>query len=210
MSRARPLPDRPNLEHLKKQAKALHRRMQEENPGATLADAQHALAREYGAASWPKLRAHVDALLAATEQRQREAGTTVPATLVSSPFAGQWVTDLSRSTKHPLQDFTVAHLHIEVAGDIVTLTDVIVDSSGREEQHVNTLEANGREHPVKYAGYAVTARWRGSHVLEAVVKKDGRLEGQSTYEVSEDGQTLTIHGQTDTGSHRIVFNRVSA
>jgi hypothetical protein len=210
MSRARPLPDRPNLQHLKRQAKALHRRMEKENPACTLADAQHALAREYGAASWPKLRAHVAYLLAATEQRQKEAGTTGPATSVSNPFAGQWVTDLSRSTRHPLQDFTVARLHIDVAGDVVTLTDVTVDPSGREEQHVNTLEANGREHPLTYAGYAVTARWRGSHVLNAAVKKDGRLEGQSTYEVAEDGQTLTIHGETESGSQFIVFNRVRA
>lgn len=208
MSRAQPLPDRPNLEHLKKQAKALHRRLQEQDPTCTLADAQHALAREYGVASWPKLKAHVESLLAATARREKQTAANRPA-MLASPFAGRWVSDLSRSTRHPLQDFEVAHLHIEITGDIVQLTDVIVDRSGREEQHVNTLEANGQEHPLRYAGYAVTARWRGSHALEAVVKKDGRREAQSVYEVSEDGQTLTIHGEAESGSQVIVFNRVS-
>ncbi len=52
----RPLPDRPNLRHLKDQAKDLL------NTGAvaSLADAQFQVARLYGFASWPKLKAHVD------------------------------------------------------------------------------------------------------------------------------------------------------
>jgi hypothetical protein len=55
------LPDRPNLDHLKKQAKDRLRTLQATSPGAQLADAQHALARDYGFASWPKLKAHVEA-----------------------------------------------------------------------------------------------------------------------------------------------------
>lgn len=55
------LPPRPSLDHLKKQAKALLKRLREERPDALLTDAQHALAREYGFASWPKLKAAVEA-----------------------------------------------------------------------------------------------------------------------------------------------------
>jgi ankyrin repeat protein len=55
---SRELPVNPNLEHLKKQAKALLRRMQQ----GKLADAQHALAKEYGFATWAKLKAHVESL----------------------------------------------------------------------------------------------------------------------------------------------------
>lgn len=58
---SRDLPRRPDLEHLKKQAKALLRSMRERDAHATLADALHALARDYGFASWPKLKAHVEA-----------------------------------------------------------------------------------------------------------------------------------------------------
>ena len=54
----RPLPDRPNLRHLKDQAKDLYK-----TGGAeSLTDAQFKIARIYGFASWPKLKAHVDSL----------------------------------------------------------------------------------------------------------------------------------------------------
>jgi hypothetical protein len=56
------LPLRPSLSHLRKQAKELHERLQQQNPDATLVEAQHALAREYGFASWPKLKVHVERL----------------------------------------------------------------------------------------------------------------------------------------------------
>jgi len=55
---SRQLPDKPNLEYLKKEAKELlHSRGQ-----GKLADAQHALAQEYGFASWAKLKAHVESV----------------------------------------------------------------------------------------------------------------------------------------------------
>jgi hypothetical protein len=52
------LPNRPNLEHLKKQARERLRELQVRVPGTRLADAQHSIAREYGFTSWPKLKAH--------------------------------------------------------------------------------------------------------------------------------------------------------
>ena len=54
----RPLPDRPNLRHLKDQAKDLLKT----GAAASLTDAQFQIARLYGFASWPKLKAHVDSL----------------------------------------------------------------------------------------------------------------------------------------------------
>jgi ClpA/ClpB-like protein len=59
---SRHLPAHANLDHLKKQSKDLLHDLQERNPGSQLADAQHAIAREYGFASWPKLKAHVESL----------------------------------------------------------------------------------------------------------------------------------------------------
>ena len=72
------LPARPNLEHLKKQAKdllksyqsgdrATQERFRNYHPdlsanSATLSDAQLVIAREYGFASWPKLKEHVESL----------------------------------------------------------------------------------------------------------------------------------------------------
>ena len=48
-------PVRPNLNQLKHQAKDLLREIRHDNPNAKLADAQFALARSYGASSWPRL-----------------------------------------------------------------------------------------------------------------------------------------------------------
>ena len=54
----RPLPDHPNLRHLKDQARDLLQTSQ----AASLADAQYKIAQRYGFASWPRLKAHVDSL----------------------------------------------------------------------------------------------------------------------------------------------------
>jgi len=69
---SRQLPAKPNLEHLKKQAKELLHEFELGKPAAIelfpslvsrpkLADAQHVIAREYGFASWAKLKEHVEA-----------------------------------------------------------------------------------------------------------------------------------------------------
>ncbi len=55
---SRQLPEKPNLEYLKKQAKELLRSTQR----GRLADAQLALANEYGFPKWADLKAHVQAL----------------------------------------------------------------------------------------------------------------------------------------------------
>ena len=75
---SRKLPEKPNLEHLKKQAKELLREFQHGDSVATerfrayvspggveslkLADALHVVAREYGFKSWPKLKEHVESV----------------------------------------------------------------------------------------------------------------------------------------------------
>jgi ankyrin repeat protein len=74
----RELPARPNLDHLKKQARSLQREFLESNPeaisrfrdaqvtpasgGAKLAEALHVIALEYGFEGWPRLKAHVESL----------------------------------------------------------------------------------------------------------------------------------------------------
>ena len=59
---SRQLPENPNLEHLKNQAKELLRELRggEAGANAKLAEAQFAIAREYGFASWTKLKEHVE------------------------------------------------------------------------------------------------------------------------------------------------------
>jgi ankyrin repeat protein len=54
----RPLPDRPNLRHLKDQAKDLLKT----GAAVSTTDAQFKIARLYGFTSWPKLKAHIDSM----------------------------------------------------------------------------------------------------------------------------------------------------
>ena len=58
----RHLPARPSLEQLRKQAKEHLQTLRTTDSSATLSAAQHALAREYGFESWPKLVHHVESL----------------------------------------------------------------------------------------------------------------------------------------------------
>src|SRR5690242_8920494 len=55
---SRSLPERPNLRHLKDQAKDLVK----SGNAKSLTQAQLAIARQHGFSSWPKLKAHVDSL----------------------------------------------------------------------------------------------------------------------------------------------------
>jgi ankyrin repeat protein len=57
-----PLPEHPDLDWLRKQAKHRLEEIQETNPGAQLADAQFALAEELGFSSWRALKTHIDGL----------------------------------------------------------------------------------------------------------------------------------------------------
>lgn len=190
---SRHLPARPNLEYLRKQAKELLKALQQRDPSAQLADAQHALAREYGYASWPALKVTVADRLAAFAQGARL-------------FTGAWQADLARSQRHPANQFQSATIVFDLDGEGLRMSSVVVDETGREEQHVNTIRADGRERVVEpRRGYSVRASWRDPLTLEAVGVKDGQVIGGATYAVSPDGETLTVAAD----QQLIVLQRVS-
>src|SRR6185436_182628 len=62
----RPLPDRPNLRHLKDQAKDLLKA----GTATSITDAQFQVARSYGFASWPKLKSHLESREEAGQLKQ--------------------------------------------------------------------------------------------------------------------------------------------
>ena len=180
---SRNLPPYPNLEHLRKQAKKLLHELKQQNPAAKLADAQYALAREYGFASWPKLKAYVESLSTAMEAER------------TNPFVGKWTANLFRSKRHPNNQFQSATLEFTVDGDTVTIIDVVIDESGHEVTGKNRILVDGIEHPSENGnGYVLSAKWNGPRFIETVAKKDGQVAGWGKYEVSVDDQTLTISG----------------
>jgi hypothetical protein len=111
----RPLPERPSLEYLKKEAKELLRKLQQKRADAKLADAQHALARQYGFTSWPRLRRHVEG--------------SAP---TASPFAGNWKANVANSKPHPANPFRSATLQFSVRGNVVTIGQVLVRPGGAQ------------------------------------------------------------------------------
>jgi hypothetical protein len=184
---SRNLPARPNLEYLKNEAKDRLDDLRRADPSAQLADAQHALAREYGFASWPKMKAHVEAAAAPDD----------------SPFTGRWIADVTRSTRHPANQFRRATIVFAVRGNSVEVSNEVLDESGKVVRGRHTFQADGVEYPFTN-GHALTATWRGSRLLETVATQHGKIVGRGLYAVSDDGRTLTITDE----NQEIVLDRV--
>jgi hypothetical protein len=189
------LPVQPNLEHLRNQAKDRLVKLQAENPAAQLADAQHALARDYGFASWPKLKAHVDALAPATRDP------------FDSPLTGTWVVNVPKSKQNPANLFQSARIEIAVTADAVTFDQLVVEASGQTQQGKQTLRVDGSAYPIGASGYAISARWLDANVLETQATKDGQPAGAGRYEVSDDGGTMIVTDEAR--EQRLVLERVT-
>lgn len=172
---SRQLPDRPNLEHLKNQARSRLSELQRQDP-ARLSDALHATAREYGFSSWPVLKAHVESVQTAVRQ---------------SPLAGVWRANVENSPEPSLRLCDAATLEFTVEADQVTLSDTVWEPSGAETRHSYTLRVGGPPQRVDH-GYVMAARWRGSRALDVSVAQNGQHLMRVTYAVSDDGRTLTL------------------
>jgi hypothetical protein len=190
---SRQLPQLPNLEHLKKQAKERLQELRQRNPSVQLADAQHLVAQEYGFASWPRLKAHVES--------------------TKRSLAGRWGANLRKSEQHPLNPFRMASLNISIAGEHATFAFVSVDPRGEEQRGEPAIIIDGHHHATDH-GVFYMAKWLGSRVLEVTAMKDGRATGRGRYEVSPNGQTLTVSYQMSSRNglpqteHRLVFDRI--
>lgn len=183
---ARTLPPNPNLDHLKKQAKALLSSLRRRNPGAKLAEAQRAIAETYGFRDWTGIKTHVETLSTAKS-------VAPPAAM--SPLAGVWALNAEKTQALADEAFERAIIEIVIAEPNVLLTDVVVDSAARVDCRSNELRVDGIEQSGPH-GYAVVANWLENAALEVVVKKDGRTISRVTYAVSPDGLTLSVDAST--------------
>jgi len=110
----------------------------------------------------------------------------------SNPFAGTWKANLEKSQRAPNHQFKSLTLRFEMSDGTVILSYSGVNMAGKEESDTREMHPDGKEYPVAQApGVVEMAKWAGSHILEAVAKKDEKVIGQSTYQVSSDGRTLT-------------------
>jgi hypothetical protein len=131
-----------------------------------------------------------------------------------SIFVGTWIANIEKSRRHANHQFQGASLSFDVTGDVVTLIHGGVNAAGKQESGTTVLRADGDDHEVSplAPGVMVSARSRDANVLETVAKKDGKVVGDGTYEVSGDGRTLTatvagIDGAGARFEQVIVFDR---
>lgn len=98
----RTLPQAPNLDYLKQQAKDLLDALRDYDPGATLSDAQRTLARQYGFREWTELKSEVERSRTKLQGFDMQVATNIaktfdlgkvtePAHLIETNVMGPWI-----------------------------------------------------------------------------------------------------------------------
>jgi hypothetical protein len=106
-------------------------------------------------------------------------------------LTGTWIANVEESRRDPNHQFSRATMRFEVAGDVVTLAYGGINASGRHEQGVQTLHADGHPHAVVDASGVATISTLAARGLQTVGLANGAEVGRARYEVSEDGRTMT-------------------
>jgi len=105
---------------------------------------------------------------------------------------GTWIANIERSKRHPNHLFKNAKLRFSITDNVVTMTYSGVNASGAEENGSTVFHPDGKEHPLAALQGAVeVSRWVNPQKLQTVVTQNGKVIGESTFEVSADGKTLT-------------------
>jgi acyl-CoA synthetase (NDP forming) len=107
------------------------------------------------------------------------------------PLHGNWIADVAKSARHANHQFQNATMRLDVDADVVVLSYQGVNASGKQESSTQTIRADGQEHSVPGAPGIVVISTLEARRLESSAKRDGVALGRGTYEVSEDGRTLT-------------------
>src|SRR5262245_54575015 len=127
---AHPLPERANLEHLKKEAKQRLKIMRLDDSGATLAAAQLATAREYGFKSWRRLVAYVKALRDRGNQLLQAAQDgnlrAVAAILDEYPDLVNATMDITSRHRLPSDTVAMRLLHVAIAANQIEMARLLL------------------------------------------------------------------------------------
>ena len=137
------LPDNPNLDWLRKQAKRRLAELREANTDAQLADAQFELAKQFGFSSWRALKTHVDSL-------------TVNGELVDAARNGDVNVLTALLDKHPdrvhvrSKPYEWSLLHHAASKGHVAAVDLLL----RRGQDVNTREKGDNTYAMHWSAAA--------------------------------------------------------
>jgi ankyrin repeat protein len=205
MGPSRQLPNRPNLEHLRNEAKQRLKELRGQNAAARLTDAQLLIAREYGFPSWRQLKATVE-----NGQRQRvfQAARAGDLDTVRRALEGGFhpgTTDESGRTLHQIAK-TLGQTQIELLmrdhqerderpADVKRTVKALQDAAaeGRADDlrrlldaHPDLLDARGVEFQRQTALHKAAAKNQGACVrllLELGADVDIRDYGDNAYAV---------------------------
>lgn len=142
-------------------------------------------------------------LLAALQFAQAESTS-------GQPFQGHWTADVAASRFNPGFVVKAASLDFVVTSETVSVTDRITDGSGREIGTGATIfRTDGKSHPHDQLlpGLTVVCQWKGPSLFDTVLTRPNGIVDHVTYEVSEDGRTLTLKTQGPLGSQAILYRR---
>ena len=93
----------------------------------------------------------------------------------------------------------------ELTDSTVTLTQIVIDSTGRHSATKTVIQADGQDHSAEFGeGLVLQATWTNDRTLELIFKRAETIVSKWTYEVSVDGQSLIV----STTDQVVIFERV--
>jgi hypothetical protein len=122
--------------------------------------------------------------------------TASPSALAQNrhPFLNYWKADLVNSRLHPTDTFQNLTIDFELSREELIVIEKKIDAEGKERRRARLIRTDNEAWGVYGApGAFATACWDGSQALEEVITKGEQVISQSKYQVSEDGNMLTLH-----------------
>ena len=188
------LPENPNLDWLRKQAKRRLDELRKSNLGAQLAEAQFEIAKQYGFPSWRALKAHIDSL-------------TLDGQFIEAARKGDVATLASLLDQHPeklrlrIPPYEWTLLHLAAQHGQLAAVDLLLNRG----LDVNTREKGDNTYAMHWAAAAGHLE-----VVRRLVEAGGDIEGHGDdHEMEVIGWASCWDGGHDTAHRAVVDYLVS-
>src|SRR5258706_8950057 len=124
------------------------------------------------------------------------------------PLAGRWTADIRGSRFNGAVAVKETSLEFVVTSETVAITNHTIDISDRDlGTGTTTLRTDGKSYPHDelLIGLTIVTQWKGPKLLATVLTRSSGIVDHVTYEVSDDGRTLTTKTSGPLGTQEIVF-----